>query len=99
MPESSLKHEHATMITVIILNVVPTKEPTELFFIIPVTDSVKRIIEENWALIEKYKSDHTDEEGKYCDICCGELYRYQNAPAVKSRSQFTADSVHFGCSK
>ena len=59
-------------------NVLPTQEPTELFFIIPVIASLKRILEESWTSIEKYKSDHTHVEGKYRDICCGELYRQQN---------------------
>ncbi len=59
-------------------NVVPSKEPTELFFIIPVTASLKRILEENWTSIENYKSDHTHDDGRYRDICCGELYQQQN---------------------
>ena len=59
-------------------NVVPSKEPTELFFIIPVIASLKRLLEENWTSIENYKSDHTHDDGRYRDICCGELYRQQN---------------------
>ena len=59
-------------------NVLPTKEPTELFFIIPIIASLTRILEENWTSIENYKSNHTHDEGKYRDICCGELYRQQN---------------------
>ena len=49
-----------------------------MLFIIPVVASLKRILEENWTSIEKYKSEHSHDEGKYRDICCGELYRQQN---------------------
>ena len=50
-----------------------------MFFIIPVIASLKRILEENWTSIEKYKSDHSHDEGKYRDFCCGELYQQQNS--------------------
>ena len=58
-------------------NGIPTTEPTELFFIIPVAVQLKRILEENWTSIQKYKSDHSHNDGKLRDICCGDLYRQQ----------------------
>ena len=56
-------------------NVVPEVPSTELFFIIPVAAQLRRILEDNWLLICKYKSDHRHDEGLYRDICCGQLYR------------------------
>ena len=58
-------------------NGIPTTEPTELFFIIPVAVQLKRILEENWTSIQKYKSNHSHNDGKLRDICCGDLYRQQ----------------------
>ena len=58
-------------------NGIPTTEPTELFFIIPVAVQLKRILEENWMSIQKYKSDHSHNDGKLRDICCGDLYQQQ----------------------
>ena len=52
--------------------------PSQTQLIIPVVASLTRILEENWTSIEKYKSDHSHDEGKYRNICCGEVYRQQN---------------------
>lgn len=54
---------------------IPTREATEMFFVIPVETQLKRVLAENWQLIVKHKDAHKHNDRKLRDICCGRVYQ------------------------